>query len=73
MDVNYRWSFLVDNEPSIERRQRFIPPQTYTVVDEDDRTKNLRDEEIALVKAVCMYEIVILLRVSYCEFVFSLH
>ena len=56
MDVNYRWSFLVGDEPCIDRRQVAIPAQTYTVVEEED-SKNIseRDDEIALVKAVCVY------------------
>ena len=29
MDVNYRWSFLIDDEPCIERRKKYIPYQTY--------------------------------------------
>lgn len=55
MDVNYRWSFLVDDELHVERRQRYVPAQTYTVLDEQDKEQEtLPEQEIELIKVVCL-------------------
>ena len=58
MDVNYRWSFLVGDQPCIERRQRIIPAQTYVVADDEDETKPAiaTDEPPQQTQPVCYYE-----------------